>query len=344
MRVFLLIAVLLTLPMAGWAQDVPVYQQEGKDLIYTGETMALKDAIKITGLTPANFAFEPPTFMANNRGTYIPVFAEPWEYESVLGADGVIEGEPDDLVFEESEGLNVRDDLVFGENEGLNTRDDLTFGKNEGIDTREDMTFSEREGTDTRDDMTFGENEGLNTRDDLTFDESEGTKVTDDLVFTEDDALKEVAAEDGPIEKLKGAYGASVTPQDGQWTVMILEASAIGCPPGAEQAARSKVMSMRSLDVTFSKPKWHPADLSPDLGQYSWREIGQNGYFSYPYATGPEAEGSGISLAVSAAYVARSPTFIETWYRVRVNLAPHLAAMAGSSEKCEVIMLGELNK
>lgn len=327
MRAYLLSSALLVFPMIGWAQDIPVYQQEGDDLIYTGETMALEDAIDVVGLKIEYHPFEPPEFLANNRGTYIPSFVPPKYYELVFGGDGVIEGAPKgsdgmtgDLVFKKDEGLDVREDLVFGEGEGTDTREDLVFGENEGTDVQAEPALN-----------------AAKEADDLSFSESEGMAVTDN-------AAKSAKAEGVPEGLIKNSYGSAVTPQDGLWRVVIVEAVAIGCPPGADEQAQAQILKTRNLDVTFSKPDWHPTDLSSELASYTWTKIGQNGYFSYPYTTSEEAHGSGVSLAVSTAYFVRSETYIETWYRVRMNLAPHLAAMAGSSERCEVNILGELTR
>lgn len=344
MRAILLSTAFLTLPMIGLADTIPVYQQEGGDLIYTGETMTVEEAVKLVGFGSGSFAFDKPEFVVETHQGYVPSFVPPEYYELVSKGDGKIEGAPDDLVFDESEGMDLRDDMTFDQSEGLDTRDDLTFGEREGTDTRDDLTFGENEGLDLLEGTTPSENEDQTSQDDLTFDETEGTNVGDDLTFSEDEVIKSVEAEGVPRELLEKTYGATITPQDGTWRVTILEAVAAGCPPGAEEQARAQILRSTTLNVTFSKPNWHPSDLGGELGQFTWTKIGQNGYFSYPYATGAEAEGSGISLAVSTLYTARSSTSIDTWYRIRVNLSPALAAMAQSSEECEVLILGELSK
>lgn len=208
---------------------------------------------------------------------------------------------------------------------------ELLYGGDGKVDgEREELEFAEDEGTDVNEDMTFAEDEAQNTADDLDFGVGEGLSVVEE--------------EDGPTDFFAGDSGPAITPQDGTWQVTLTNTSATGCPPGVAEQARARLAQSATLDVTFSRPKWHPSDFGPDLARYDWRPVGRNGYFSYPYSTGEEASGSGLSLSISAAYRARSETRIDAWYRIRLNLAPELAAMAASSERCEVIIEGELSK
>lgn len=344
MRVIFLSASLLAVPTLSVADTIPIYHQEGNDLYYTGEKVTLAEGIRLTGGDFNGGIFGPPQFIAKSHNGHMASYVTPLEFELVMGGDGEISGEPDDLTFEEHEGLDTRDDLIFDEGEGTDTHDDLTFDESEGHHTRDDLTFEENEGLDLREGTALSKNDDQTTQDDLVFNETEGTKVGDDLTFSEEEAIKHIEAEGVPRHMLENAYGSTVTPQDGTWTALIQEAVATGCPPGAAEQAKAQIMRSNVLNITFSKPNWHPSDLGGELGQFTWTKIGQNGYFSHPYTTGAEAEGSGVSLAVSTAYSVRSSTIIDTWYRVQVNLAPALAAMAGGSEECEVLILGELSK
>lgn len=318
MRSISLLSAILSIPTIAAAQDIPVYLRSGNDLAYYGDTVTEDFAAELMGGSEAYSRLGRPDYIINQKGGQnLPVYgSSPESMEKLWGGDGTVVGAPDDLTFAENEGTKVDDDLDFSANEGTNTR--------------VDMTFDEAEATPANDDLLFTENDASQPEDDLVFDENEGLLVVED--------------EEVPTEFFEASMGATITPIDGDWTVEILEAFATGCPPGIAEQARMQLLKKSSMSITFSKPDWHPSDLSAELAQDNWRKVGANGYFTYRYVTGPEASGSGMSVAISIAYVARKPTVIDMRYRVRARLTPALAAMAGSSTDCEAVIFAEVTK
>lgn len=332
MKTPFIFAALVTFPCMALSEDIRVYHRQGNDLFYFGDTLSSDAVAKILGGEKALREMGLPKYVVSyGKDKVLPIYGpDPSSLELLWQGDGVVTGEPDDLTFTEDEGTDTREDLVFGEDEGTDIKDDLTF--------------SEQEGTDTRDGMVFGEDEGTDVRDDLIFTEEEGAAGESGPRAEQSDGMRIVEEHNGPVELFKQSDGPKVTPEDGQWRAVILEAVATGCPPGASEQARAQVLRSNTRTVTFSKPDWHPADLGGEGRSYTWHKVGQNGYFSIPYSTGAEAEGSGVSLSVSTAYMARSATQFDVWYRVHTTLAPALAAIAGSSESCEILVLAELTK
>lgn len=152
--------------------------------------------------------------------------------------------------------------------------------------------------------------------------------------------LDEVAQSKGPIDIFTDEEIGAINPKDGTWASRMNDFSVTGCPPGVEGAAMSAMGLSKSVSVTFTKPWWHPSDMSDGFRQMSWRPVGANGYFSNPYLTGPEAAGSGMSLSVTMALNVTSEVEMDVWGRVQINLAPFLAKMIGGSESCTAIVRG----
>lgn len=342
MRSHLPLLAFIFCPSVTVAQDIPVYDRSGNDLFYYGETVSEAVAVEVLGGQELYRKFGRPRFIVRHRdGTNQASYEHtPEQVELVLGGDGVVDGQPDDLVFTEEEALDTRDDLTFGEDEGLDARDDLTFGENEGTRVDGDLIFDAPDATQPRDDLVFEETDAIPPAKSL----STQKPATQKPAPPKAESLATIEREGGPVDLFRSDKAQTILPLDGKWSVTIQEAFATGCPPGIAEQARAQLLRSKDMTVTFSKPNWHPADLSAEFAGYDWRKIGRNGFFAYPYATGAEAEGSGMSLAVSLAYLARKPTLIDMWYRVRVNLTPFLAQIAGSSESCEAVIFAELFK
>lgn len=188
------------------------------------------------------------------------------------------------------------------------------------------------------DDLTFTQNEGSDLRDDLAFAENEGSDLREDLSFSADDALKTGSNFDGPKDFFSGGGTKRINPQHGTWSVRMMKTQITGCPPGVGEAVAAQAMRSGHRDIAFSHPGWVPADITPDFARFHWNESGINGYHSAPYKL--EAEGSGMALSVTFALAAKTKTQIDAWARVRMNLTPMLAQMAGGSETCTALVTG----
>lgn len=314
-------ALIVSLGLAGAAKaenTIPIFKDTGGELT-SEHSSATANEIALT------FGYlHVPDFIVFKGKAVLPVYGiTPEEYEQARGGDGVING-PDtpeaELEFKESEGTDTRDDLVFDESEGLNVRDDMTFDESEGTNVQEGATPAPPGSTPSP-------GKSANAR----------PGVID---------LDTVAAEKGPIELFEDDEIGAINPADGNWILGFDDVKATGCPPGVEAAAVGSLGLSRTFAVTFTKPWWQPSDLSPSFAQFSWRPVGANGYFSTVYDTSddPEMAGSGMSLATTLALTAKSESLIAYWGRVNVNLAPHLAAIAGGSTKCRAIVMGTFKR
>lgn len=156
--------------------------------------------------------------------------------------------------------------------------------------------------------------------------------------------LETVAAEHGPVELFSDADIDAINPLDGTWIAQVDDVTATGCPPGVEVAAFGMIGGAPANRVTFSKPWWSPGDFSAEFAAQTWRPVGANGYFSTPYKTGAEAEGSGMAMIVTIGLQARAPDRIAVWGRVNLELNAVLAQMAGGSQDCVAMITGEYRR
>lgn len=152
--------------------------------------------------------------------------------------------------------------------------------------------------------------------------------------------LDTVAAETGPTELFSDDEIGAINPRDGKWLSAVDTIDVNGCPPGVESAALAMMGGGSAVTVSFSRPWWSPGDFSAEFARQTWRPVGANGYFSVPFKTGPEASGSGMSMAVTMAMNARSTEHIDVWARVNLKLSAALAQIAGGSTDCVAIVNG----
>lgn len=139
----------LVLPGGVCADELPLYVNQGNELSFTGDMLSAVQVADLLGGQEVVDTFGSPVMIVKDAqsGATSVSYISPEEYDFVIGGDGEVE--------------NQHDDLAFDENEGSDLRDDLTFSQDEGTDTREDLQFSEGEGTDTRNDLDFSEAEAL---------------------------------------------------------------------------------------------------------------------------------------------------------------------------------------
>lgn len=195
--------------------------------------------------------------------------------------------------------------------------------------------------TDRHEDLSFAEDEGSDLRDDLEFAENEGSDIREDLSFTADEAVALDPNFDAPKDFFSGET-APIQPENGVWSVQLNATDITGCPPRVGEMAATQIGRASAADVTFSVSGWTPADLNPDYATFVWDQSGSNGFYAQPYKL--DVEGSGMSLSVSTALAAKSATRIDVWARVRMNLTPMLAQMAGGAEVCTAIVVGAYTK
>lgn len=156
--------------------------------------------------------------------------------------------------------------------------------------------------------------------------------------------LNAVTQEQGPVALFTDDEIGAINPHDGTWVSQIDDITTTGCPPGVEGAALGMMGGGAAANVTFGKPWWTPGDISTDFAAQTWRPVGANGYFSTPFATGPEAQGSGMSMVVTMGLRARTPDRIDVWGRVNLRLSAALAAIAGGSENCVAVVTGKYQR
>lgn len=144
-RMIMIAGIAAFCPMASIAQGVPLYTETDGQLDFTGDFLGDSEIATLLGGERALNTFGPPEFVAKNirSGTAAPVWASPWEYEIIIGGDGVIENRHDDLIFDESDAQEPAEEMVFDETDADDLRDDLTFTENDAEGHGDDMTFTE---------------------------------------------------------------------------------------------------------------------------------------------------------------------------------------------------------
>lgn len=125
----------LALPGVVCAEELPLYVKQGNELSFTGDMLSEAQVADLLGGQDVVVAFGQPVMIVKDAqsGATSASYISPEEYDFVIGGDGEVENQHDDLAFDESEGSDLRDDLTFSESEGTDTRNDLEFSEAEAL-------------------------------------------------------------------------------------------------------------------------------------------------------------------------------------------------------------------
>lgn len=126
---------LLSLPCAAVAQELPLYIDHGGELSFTGTMLDDAELNDMFGGRGIVDIFGTPEIIVKDAqtGAPRPVYVSPEEYEMAFGVDGVVKDRHDNLDFAENEGSDLREDLEFAETEGTDVREDLEFTADEAL-------------------------------------------------------------------------------------------------------------------------------------------------------------------------------------------------------------------
>ena len=137
-----------------------------------------------------------------------------------------------------------------------------------------------------------------------------------------------------------------IAPTSGQWTARLVDKDISGCPAMIAGAVAGRAFpKSTTVNVQFTNP-FHPSNISADFGRFDWQQQKPNHWRASVIDTGLQEVGGGTPVEVSnnIHVVVQSESTIDYLARIRVKLAPEMAAILGSGTDCRIEIFGQYTR